>query len=66
MPIDDRTNWQLKFAIRLHQLQPGIAGHVTAQIAADTYPDARDLAPEEAAEIYALEQPPGDVGAPGN
>jgi hypothetical protein len=30
------------------------------------YPEASDLTPEEAAGIYALEEPPGEVGAPGD
>jgi len=35
-------------------------------LAEATFPEASDLTPEEAAEIYALEEPPGDVGAPGD
>jgi hypothetical protein len=44
-----------RFAKKLRQLQPSVA-----------HPEASDLAPEEAAEIYALAEPPGDVGAPGD
>lgn len=66
MATDEHTSWLLRFATRLHQLQPDIDGAVATQIATDTYPDARDLTPEEAAEICALEQPPADVGAPGD
>ena len=66
MSTDEKTEWLLRFAARLHQVQAGIAGSVAAEIAMSTYADARDLSPEEAAEIYALEEPPGDAGAPGD
>lgn len=32
--------------------------------AEETFPDAADLTPEEAAEIFALEMPPSEAGAP--
>ncbi len=34
--------------------------------AENTFADASDLMPEEAAEIYALELPPNDPGTPGD
>ena len=66
MSPNEKTEWLLRFAARLHQVHPGMAGSVAAEIATLTYADARDLSPEEAAEIYALEEPPGDAGAPGD
>lgn len=64
-PID-KPSWLLRFARQLHKIQPAMAGSVAAPIALTAYPDASDMKPEEAAEIYALEVPPGDVEAPGN
>ena len=64
MPAVDKPTWLHRFARRLHQIQPSVLSSVAADIAVTTYPDAQDLEPEEAAEIYALEEPPGDVGAP--
>lgn len=62
----DKASWALRFATHLRQLQPAIEGAEAMRIALATFDDASDLTPEEAAEIYALEEPPGDVGAPGN
>ena len=66
MPSNDKAVWLLRFARRLHEIQPAVSGVAAAEIAVATYPDAQDLAPEEAADIYALEEPPSEVGAPGD
>lgn len=59
-----KSEWIRRFAAKLCEIQ-GPACTEAVSIAMTTYPDASDLSPEEAAEIYALEEPPGDVGAPG-
>lgn len=41
-----------------------MSAETAAQHAKATFDDAKDLMPEEAAEIFAAEQPPGEVGAP--
>lgn len=56
--------WIPRFADALRKLQPALAGADAMGIAAVQYDEASDLDPAEAAEIYALEEPPGDVGAP--
>lgn len=66
MTDDRKCVWVLRFAAHLHKIEPAVSGTVAAQIANDTFAEASDLSPEEAAEIYALEQPPADVGAPGD
>ena len=45
---------------------PGLSVDDVAQIVKEhLWTEARDLDPAEAAEIYALEVPPGEAGAPG-
>ncbi len=58
-----RTEWVKRFADKLCRIQAP-ACEACKTIAEASYDDASDLLPEEAAEIYALEEPPGDVGAP--
>ena len=45
------------------QLQPRMNAVTAAQHAVATYPDASDMEPEEAAETFAAEEPPDEVGA---
>ena len=45
------------------QLQPSMSAFTAAEHAAATFADGGDLKPEEAAEIFAAEEPPGEVGA---
>lgn len=68
MPQIPQDEWVPRFAKKLRQLQPGMAGDdaMGLALAEATYPEASDLTPEEAAEIYALEEPPADFGAPGD
>lgn len=53
--------WLDRFANRLGALLPGIDPHTASAHAESAFPDAADLTPEEAAEIFALEAPPSDV-----
>ena len=59
-----KTVWLDGFAASLMQLQPRMNAVVAAFHAAATYPDARNLSPKEAAEIFTLEEPPGEAGLP--
>lgn len=65
-PNQPRPLWLDRFATRLGALVPGIQADTAYRYATDTFEDAADLAPEEAAAIFAAELPPGDVGAPGD
>lgn len=65
-PSTPKTAWTERFAVRLQRLQPGLSSTGAASLAARTFEEAADLAPEEAAEIVAVELPPTEVGAPGN
>lgn len=59
-----KTVWLDGFAARLMQLQPKMNAAVAALRAAATYSEARNLSPKEAAEIFALEEQPGEAGLP--
>ena len=59
-----RSLWLDRFAARLGQLQPTLSPTLAWQHAESTFFGASDLQPEEAAEIFAQEQPPGELGAP--
>lgn len=50
---------------RLGSLVPGIQLAGANEHALQSYTDAGDLDPEEAAEIYTFELPPGEAGASG-
>lgn len=54
--------WVDRFAARLGELQNNIEPNLACELAEATYDEAFDLDPVEAAEIFALEQPPGEVG----
>lgn len=57
--------WTERFRDRLMQLQPGMNARTAAEHAGLTFPDAGDLEPENAAEIFAAEEPPGEAVAKG-
>jgi hypothetical protein len=60
-----KDEWVPRFAKKLRQLQPGVQGDdaMSVALAEATYPEAQDLTPEEAVEIYSLEEPPDDGAA---
>ena len=58
--------WIDAFANELGRLLPSMTAEEATQRARETWADASDLSPQEAAEIYAEELPPGAPGAPGD
>lgn len=56
--------WVDRFLNKLGQLVHNFSIKDAMQAALATYPDASDMEPEEAAEVFALECPPGECGAP--
>lgn len=62
VPKDD---WVLRFANRLREMIPKATSEEAMGLALVevTYPEANDLTPEEAVEIYLLEEPPGEFDA---
>jgi hypothetical protein len=58
----NESEWVDRFLTRLGSVQPGIHAAGATQQALEAYVNAGDLGPEEAAEIYALEQPQEDPG----
>lgn len=60
----DEREWVDRFMNKLGQLVPHMKPADALHHAHDTFPEATELEPEEAAEIYALECPPEDCGAP--
>lgn len=60
------AQWIDRFMNRLGSLLPSLKADDALDHAKATFPDASDLEPEEAAEIYALELPPADAGTPGD
>jgi len=54
-----------RFAKQLRRLQPNLAGDDAMGVALGeaTYPEASDLTPEEAAEIYVRQEDVRDVGS---
>ena len=61
---DEKRDWIDRFGRCLMKLEPAMSAETAAEHAKATYADAKDLTPGEAAEIFAAEQPPGEVGAP--
>jgi len=59
----NESEWVDRFLTRLGSVQPGIHAAGGMERALEAYAHAGDLGPEEAADIYALEQPQGDLGA---
>jgi len=62
-----KDEWVPRFAKKLRETLPEVSGNeaMDLALAEATYPEAQDLTPEEAVEIYLLEEPPADVGDPG-
>lgn len=60
----NESEWVDRFLGRLGGLVPGIHAAGAHERALEVYADAGDVGPEEAAEMYALELPSGDVGQP--
>lgn len=60
----NESEWVDRFLNKLGTIQPGIHAAGATERALEAYANVTDLGPEEAAEIYALELPPGDPGAP--
>lgn len=56
--------WVDAFSMHLGALLPGLTPHEAVALARQAFADACDLEPREAAEIFALELPPADAGAP--
>jgi hypothetical protein len=61
-----KDEWVLRFAKKLREQLPEVSGDEAMALALGeaTYPEAEDLTPEEAVEIYLLEEPPGAATAP--
>jgi len=57
--------WVDRFLSKLGMLVPGIHAAGANERALQAYAGATDLGPEEAAEMYALELPPGEPGGDG-
>ena len=64
MPHAPNAAWLDRFTMRLGELVPSLTPDQAASIALATFVDADGLAPEEAADIYALEPPDADSGSP--
>jgi hypothetical protein len=58
------AEWVDRFLNRLGTIAPSVHSAGANERAFQTYADAGDLGPEEAAEIYALELPPGGTSTP--
>ena len=61
-----KAQWLERFATQLLKLIPTMNIADARTRAGDTFGDANDLAPEEAAKIYVLELPPANPGTPGD
>lgn len=58
------ADWIERFAGRLMQLIPSKPPLEAVRTASESFADSSHLPPETAAEIYAVEPPPMDSGAP--
>ena len=58
------ADWIERFAGRLMQLIPSKKPLEAVRTASESFADSSHLPPETAAEIYAVEPPPMDSGAP--
>ena len=67
VPQLPKDAWVPRFAKALREQLPEVSGNeaMGLALAEATYPEAEDLTPEEAVEIYLLEGPPADNGAAG-
>jgi hypothetical protein len=57
--------WLERFSARLMELHPTMSTVAAAQHAVDAHPEASELEPEAAAELFAAEPLPGVTSAPG-
>ena len=64
--MSTKAQWLDRFATRLLELIPNVSIGDVQTRAGETFCDANDLTPEEAAEIYVRKLPPAEPGAPGN
>lgn len=64
-PSCPKPLWLDRFAMRAGMLLPNLQPAHASALAEQVFSEAADLPPDEAAEIYALELPPCDEGAPG-
>jgi hypothetical protein len=58
----NESQWVDRFLRRLGGLVPGIHPAGANERAIEVFANSGDLGPEEAAEAYALEPPPGEAG----
>lgn len=63
MPIL-KPDWIERFTLHLHQIRPLQVGHEAHAIAVSLFDEDSDLTPEEAAEVYASQDPPAGAVAP--
>ena len=63
-PCMPRAAWIDAFSMRLGALMPAVSPVNADAYAGQAFDEAADLDPDDAAEIFALELPPDDVGAP--
>lgn len=63
-----RDEWVPRFAMELRKQLPELSGHeaLSLAVAQGTYRELADLAPEQAVEIYLLEEPPGKASPLGD
>jgi len=54
-PDCDRNRWLDRFSVRLQELRPSMSFPAAARFAVRTWPEAADLEPEKAAELYVAE-----------
>jgi len=54
-PCHVRNEWLDRFSVRLQELQPSMSFPLAAKFAVRTWPEAADLEPEKAAELYVAE-----------
>ena len=63
-PSHPRHIWLERFGARLMELHPAMSAITAAQHAVDSHPEAAELEPEQAAELFAAEPLPGVTNAP--
>jgi hypothetical protein len=65
MPQIPKDEWVPRFAKALREQVPEVSGNeaMSLALAEATYPEAEDLTPEQAVEIYLLEEPPAHAAA---
>ncbi len=63
-PRTPKAAWLDRFATRVGALLEGTTPQVAYSYAEDTFAEASDLSPEEAADIFAQNTPPPEPGYP--